>query len=193
MCDSEQASLEILEEWIAGRGKQPVTWNTLIEVLHEIELGMLAREIEAVKLPEGEYLETMLLECGNSDADSEGSVDEDSDQSDGGEIHAELITDIELSTLATEIEAVKLPLEDRHTEDTEDSNQRATGIIEDFKYEEAVSVTDTDISVNINPELGLNFGENISEFEVPEQEQTNEANTSSGKIGRTKEEEGCLD
>ena len=51
MCDSEQTSMEILEEWIAGRGKHPVTWNTLIEVLHDIELSTLAREIEATKLP----------------------------------------------------------------------------------------------------------------------------------------------
>ena len=42
--------MEILEEWIAGRGKQPVIWKTLIEVLHDIELSTLAREIEAVKL-----------------------------------------------------------------------------------------------------------------------------------------------
>ena len=43
--------MEILEEWIAGRGKHPVTWNTLVEVLHDIELSALAREIEAIKLP----------------------------------------------------------------------------------------------------------------------------------------------
>ena len=49
--DCEQASLEILEEWVAGRGKQPVTWNTLIEILHDIKLSTLAREIEAVKFP----------------------------------------------------------------------------------------------------------------------------------------------
>ena len=51
MYNSEQASLEILEEWFAGRGKQPVTWNTLIGVLDDIELKTLAREIEAVKFP----------------------------------------------------------------------------------------------------------------------------------------------
>jgi len=52
--DSEQTSMEILEEWIAGRGKHPVTWNTLIEVLYDIELSILAKEIEAVKLSEGD-------------------------------------------------------------------------------------------------------------------------------------------
>ena len=50
MNDSEQTSMEILKEWLAGRGKHPVTWNTLIEVLHDTELCTLAREIEAVKL-----------------------------------------------------------------------------------------------------------------------------------------------
>ena len=46
--------MEILKEWIAGRGRHPVTWNTLIEVLHDTELSTLAREIEAVKLQEGD-------------------------------------------------------------------------------------------------------------------------------------------
>ena len=95
--------IKILEEWIAGRGKHPVTWNTLIEFLHGIKLTTLAGEIAAVKLLGG---------------------GEDSDQRDCGENPAELITDLKLSTLATEFEAVKLPLEDRHTEDAEDSNQR---------------------------------------------------------------------
>ena len=49
MHDSERATMEILHEWIAGRGRHPVTWNTLIEVLHDCELSTLAREIEAVK------------------------------------------------------------------------------------------------------------------------------------------------
>ena len=43
--------MEILEEWVSGRGKQPVSWGTLTEVLRDVELGVLAREIEAVKLP----------------------------------------------------------------------------------------------------------------------------------------------
>jgi len=52
--DSEQTSREILEEWIASRGKHPITWNTLIEVLYDIELSILAKEVEAVKLSEGD-------------------------------------------------------------------------------------------------------------------------------------------
>ena len=48
--DAEQINMEILEEWIKGRGKQPVTWKTLADVLHSIELNTLAGDIEAVKI-----------------------------------------------------------------------------------------------------------------------------------------------
>ena len=192
--------MEILEEWIAGRGKRPVTWSTLIEVLHDIELSTLAREIAAVKLLEGDEVnrptevteyssqkttnnigtgvtedhrgitngsiqdfrhenseeevdiditDAMLLECGDPDEDSEGSVGEDSDQSDARPTKdteystvtlnslIEALHNIELSTLAREIEAVKLPtgVEDSSTdttEGTEDSNLRiVSGVSED--------------------------------------------------------------
>ena len=42
--------MEILQQWISGRGRQPVSWETLTEVLRDVELGELASEIEAVKL-----------------------------------------------------------------------------------------------------------------------------------------------
>ena len=48
--DAEQINLEILEEWINGRGRQPVSWATLTEVLQDVELSELASDIEAVKL-----------------------------------------------------------------------------------------------------------------------------------------------
>ena len=48
--NAERINTEILWEWIAGRGKKPVTWGTLIEVLRDIELCTLASEIAAVKL-----------------------------------------------------------------------------------------------------------------------------------------------
>jgi len=47
--DSELINIEILKEWITGRGNHPVTWKTLTEVLRDIELTTLAGEIEAVK------------------------------------------------------------------------------------------------------------------------------------------------
>ena len=49
--DAEQINTEILQEWLTERGKQPVTWATLVEVLRDIELTVLASEIEAVKCP----------------------------------------------------------------------------------------------------------------------------------------------
>ena len=48
---AKQINTEILQEWLIGRGKQPVTWATLVEVLCDIEQSTLAGEIEAVKCP----------------------------------------------------------------------------------------------------------------------------------------------
>ena len=51
--DAKRINTEILKEWLTERGKQPVTWATLIEVLRDIELSTLADEIEAVKCSAG--------------------------------------------------------------------------------------------------------------------------------------------
>ena len=51
--DAERINTEILQEWLTGRGRQPVNWATLVEILHDIELSVLAGEIEAVKCPAG--------------------------------------------------------------------------------------------------------------------------------------------
>ena len=48
--DAVQINTEILREWVTGKGKQPVSWGTLTEVLCNIGLGTLASEIEVVKL-----------------------------------------------------------------------------------------------------------------------------------------------
>ena len=48
--DVEQINMEILREWINGRGRQPVSWVTLTEVLRDMELSELASDIEAIKL-----------------------------------------------------------------------------------------------------------------------------------------------
>jgi len=47
--DTEQINIEILQEWLTGRGKRPVTWATLVEVLHDIELSTLAGDISTSK------------------------------------------------------------------------------------------------------------------------------------------------
>ena len=49
MNDANEINIEIIEEWVAGKGKHPVTWKTLIQVLYDIELSTLAGEIEAIK------------------------------------------------------------------------------------------------------------------------------------------------
>ena len=46
-----QINTEILQEWLAGKGKQPVTWATLVEVLRDTELYTLADDISTVKCP----------------------------------------------------------------------------------------------------------------------------------------------
>jgi len=78
---------------------------------------------------------------------------------------------------------------------TEDSNQIVngeipTGSTEDFRPEnsdETLSDTEANISVNMNPDLGLNF-EDINDSETLEhvQEQKDQANNASNESGRTK-------
>ena len=46
----ENINKKILEEWLAGRGKQPCTWETLIEVLKVCELNTLAKRIQDTKM-----------------------------------------------------------------------------------------------------------------------------------------------
>ena len=48
--NAKRINTEILREWATGRGKNPVSWETLIMVLRDIEFGALASEIEEVKL-----------------------------------------------------------------------------------------------------------------------------------------------
>ncbi len=38
---------EIALQWLDGRGKRPVSWNTLLEVLRDIDLETLASDIES--------------------------------------------------------------------------------------------------------------------------------------------------
>ena len=39
-------NFEILQRWVQGKGKLPVEWATLIEVLRDIKLSELAHEME---------------------------------------------------------------------------------------------------------------------------------------------------
>ena len=49
MNDANEVNIEIIEEWVAGKGIHPVSWKTLTELLRDIELSTLAEEIEAIK------------------------------------------------------------------------------------------------------------------------------------------------
>ena len=40
-------NFEILQQWIRGSGGKPVTWETLVKVLRQIELNILADKIES--------------------------------------------------------------------------------------------------------------------------------------------------
>ena len=41
-------SLKILSKWLQGEGIQPPTWNTVIKVLRQSNLAVLAEEIASV-------------------------------------------------------------------------------------------------------------------------------------------------
>ena len=44
--DATKIIFEIFERWIQGKGKLPVEWDTLIEVLNDIGLSELANKIK---------------------------------------------------------------------------------------------------------------------------------------------------
>ena len=44
--DATEINLQILKHWVQGKGKKPLEWSTLIEVLNDIGLSELANEIE---------------------------------------------------------------------------------------------------------------------------------------------------
>ena len=49
--NAQQINLDILKEWVGGRGAKPVNWTMLVEVLKDIGLTVLAGDIAAVKCP----------------------------------------------------------------------------------------------------------------------------------------------
>ena len=46
--DAAKINYDIMRQWIQGKGRQPVQWSTLIDVLKKIELSVLAKKIEDV-------------------------------------------------------------------------------------------------------------------------------------------------
>ena len=45
--NSDDINMEIFQLWLGGAGLQPVSWQTLVDVLNDIELRVLAGKISA--------------------------------------------------------------------------------------------------------------------------------------------------
>ena len=52
--DSVAITLEILRQWLQGKGRMPVTWLTLIKCLRDTGLNVLADDIKSALSQEGE-------------------------------------------------------------------------------------------------------------------------------------------
>ena len=48
--DGEEINRHILQEWLEGKGKKPITWGTLVKVLSDIGMGELAKKVESCSL-----------------------------------------------------------------------------------------------------------------------------------------------
>ena len=49
--DPVDITVEILKQWLQGKGRKPVTWQTLVKGLQDTDLNVLADDIES-SLPE---------------------------------------------------------------------------------------------------------------------------------------------
>lgn len=47
---SEECCIEMMEMWLEGKGRQPVTWATLIELLEDAEHKSIAEQLKEVVL-----------------------------------------------------------------------------------------------------------------------------------------------
>ena len=45
--DVVEINAEILRQWLQGKGRRPVTWNTLIQCMQDSELHVLSEHIES--------------------------------------------------------------------------------------------------------------------------------------------------
>ena len=140
MNDSEQINTEVLQQWITGRGKQPVTWKTLAQVLKDLDLSRLAGEIEDAKSHEN----TQENSTDNSiNKDQSGMPTGSSNQSNTRDVlsrctkngtHCETLEQFNNNLLATNLLSVDDPPDERVQRDTtaeitEGSSQRNIGVI----------------------------------------------------------------
>ena len=49
-CHSQpvDACQHVVGEWLSGKGRKPISWSTVIEVLEEIDLSALAKDLATV-------------------------------------------------------------------------------------------------------------------------------------------------
>jgi hypothetical protein len=45
---AEEATRTLFSHWLNGNGRQPISWKTLIQALHEYDLSMIATEVEEI-------------------------------------------------------------------------------------------------------------------------------------------------
>ena len=135
--DAEQINTDVLRQWINGKGKQPVTWKTLTEVLRDSELNTLAGDIEAVKCHEEETIGQVPI--GINDDSVEGDImstaktTEESKQSSSRDVHTEGMEDVNYTEslepmvdIATEDSEKKHSLLDRNFEAEYSKKRRRT-------------------------------------------------------------------
>ena len=48
-CNADRINLRVLQLWVQGKGRQPVTWATLVAVLQDTGLVKLANDVETIK------------------------------------------------------------------------------------------------------------------------------------------------
>jgi hypothetical protein len=48
---AEDINTEIFRQWVNGKGRKPVSWATLVDVLRKIDMNKLADDIQQVKYP----------------------------------------------------------------------------------------------------------------------------------------------
>ena len=44
----EDAARELFNHWLNGNGRQPISWKTLIQALHETDLPIIATKVEEI-------------------------------------------------------------------------------------------------------------------------------------------------
>ena len=48
VCQVEDAAMKLFGHWLKGNGRQPISWKTLIQALHENDLPIIATKVEEI-------------------------------------------------------------------------------------------------------------------------------------------------